>query len=288
MKKFIKKLLQFCGTSPKEIIQWLGAISLRMAIWEQRSEELIQNLRRIVPDISQQEESEKNQFTPYLEIKRRSLQVFQCRLMLEALKVIPARQITVVDIGDSCGTHMLYLKSLHEAQNVQTISVNLDDRAIKKIEARGLKAMLCRAEELKLDFSVDLATSFEMVEHLHNPAIFFRRMAKQPIFSQMVITVPYLRNSRVGLHHLRAGNKNLLRAEDEHIFELSPRDWELLLKHSGWKVVKSEIYYQYPRSMFGLSQLWAMFWKVFDFEGFWGAILKKDTEFSDLYLDWEE
>lgn len=288
MKKIIKRFLKYCGTSPEKVIHWLGSISLRMAVREQKTKGLIERLRDIVPDITQQEESEKGQFNPYLEIKRRSLQAFQCRLMLDALKGSPAKRITVVDIGDSCGTHMLYLKSLRETGGVDTISVNLDIRAIKKIEARGLKAILCRAEELRLDSPVDLATSFEMVEHLHNPAIFFRRMAKQAVFSRMVITVPYMRNSRVGLHHLRAGNKNPLHAEDEHIFELSPGDWELLLKHSGWKVVKSEVYYQYPRSIFGLRRLWVTFWKAFDFEGFWGAVLERDTQFSDLYLDWEK
>jgi len=108
---------------------------------------------------------------------------------------------------------------------VDTVGVNLDPRAIKKITARGQKAILCRAEELDLgDKSVDLFTSFEMVEHLHNPAIFFKRLAKRPGCEKLVITVPYLKQSRVGLYHARRDSSKDIYAEDEHIFELSPQD----------------------------------------------------------------
>lgn len=103
-----------------------------------------------------------------------------------------------------------------------------------------------------------------------------------------MITVPYLKKSRVGLHHLRSGEARAIYAEDEHIFELSPEDWTLLILHSGWKVVWSEKYYQYPRSMPIISFLFAYYWRKTDFEGFWGAILEKDTAYSDMYQDWAE
>ena len=103
----------------------------------------------------------------------------------------------------------------------------------------------------------------------------------------MVITVPYLKASRVGLYHIRHPGQTPIFAEDEHIFELSPGDWTLLLRHSGWRVAHSDIYYQYPRRIPFLSPLLAYFWRQVDFEGFWGAILEKDTALSDLYQDWE-
>jgi cyclopropane fatty-acyl-phospholipid synthase-like methyltransferase len=206
-------------------------------------------LRELVPDISQQEESEKDTFNEYIELKRRTLQAFQCRMMLHALSDCALETVTVADIGDSAGTHMLYLKELTKGRfHLDTISVNLDPRAIEKIRARGLHAVLCRAEELDLgDRKVDLFTSFQMVEHLHNPAIFFRRLSVKAECERMVLTVPYLRCSRVGLHHVRNNLKKMIFAEDEHIFELSPEDWTLLFLHSGWKVKSSQIYYQYPR-----------------------------------------
>jgi len=242
-----------------------------------------------VPDISNQEESGKDIFNNYWELKRRALQSFQCSMMLKALEHLPPMGLTVVDVGDSAGTHMLYLRELIRGKfDVDTISVNLDPRAIEKIRARGLKAILCRAEDLDLrEKKVDLFTSFQMVEHLHNPAIFFHRLAKKSLCNKMVITVPYLKESRVGLHHIRNKTGKIIFAEDEHIFELSPEDWTLLLLHSGWSVVQSEIYYQYPRKLPIISQMLSWFWRHADFEGFWGAILEKDTTLSNLYQDWD-
>ncbi len=243
-----------------------------------------------MPDISNQESSEKDKFNDYLELKRRSLQAFQCKMMLKALEGLPHGNLTVADIGDSAGTHMLYLKELSKGKyDIDTISVNLDPRAVEKIRARGLRAILCRAEELDMgEKKVDLFTSFQMVEHLHNPAIFFRRLAKKSPCKTMVITVPYLKNSRVGLHHIRSRSWKPVFAEDVHVFELSPEDWTLLLLHSGWKVVYDEIYYQYPRKIPAISTALSWYWKKLDFEGFWGAILEKDTTLSDCYKDWED
>lgn len=104
----------------------------------------------------------------------------------------------------------------------------------------------------------------------------------------MVVTVPYLRRSRVGLHNLRLGMKREVFAEDEHIFEFNPEDWALLLLHSGWKVMHSQTYFQYPRRFPGLNNIFSWFWRKTDFEGFWGVILEKDSSYSDLYKDWED
>jgi len=175
--------------------------------------------------------------------------------------------------------------------DVETISINLDPRAIEKIRARGLKAILKRAEDIEpedIEGGIDLFPSFEMVEHLHNPAIFFRRIAKKSSCRRMLITVPYLKQSRVGLHYVRRRSREIIYAEDEHIFELSPEDWMLLLLHSGWKVTFSKIYYQYPTRWPVISSFLRWFWKTSDFEGFWAAILEKETTYSDLYKDWEE
>lgn len=266
----------------------ISAWSVRMASSENSLTDLSRLLREIVPDISDQEESEKDAFNAYWELKRRTLQAFQCRMMLKALENNTGNDVTVVDIGDSAGTHMLYLKELtKDRYRIDTISVNLDHRAIEKIRARGLCAILCRAEELDLgDKKVDLCTSFQMVEHLHNPAIFFRRLAVMAECKRMVITVPYLRCSRVGLHHIRAKSRDVIYAEDEHIFELNPEDWTLLMLHSGWRVMSSHIYYQYPRMLPIAREVLGWFWRRTDFEGFWGAILEKDTTISDLYQDW--
>lgn|SRR3989338_5948826 len=295
VKKMLKKIVIACsGCEPallhKILREKFNSWSIKQAVDENRNADMVEKLRLIVPDISQQEESEKVVFNKNCEIKRRALQAFQCTLMLKALEGITCGKITVVDIGDSAGTHMLYLNELVKGKHkVETISVNLDVRAIKKIEARGLKALLCRAEDLDLGESkIDLFTSFQMVEHLHNPALFFRRLAKRSSGNKCLVTVPYLRKSRVGLHNIRNRSDQAIFAEDQHVFELSPTDWTLLMLHAGWKVVYSKIYHQYPRRWPLLSRFLSSYWRKNDYEGFWGAILEKNTTFSDRYQDWEE
>jgi 2-polyprenyl-3-methyl-5-hydroxy-6-metoxy-1,4-benzoquinol methylase len=115
---------------------------------------------------------------------------------------------------------------------------------------------------------VDLFTSFEMVEHLHDPIRFFHRLAKKPKCDKMLVTVPYVKSSRAGLHHIREGSRAPAVAEGTHILELSPEDWTLLMLHAGWRVIYQKIYYQYPRRWPILSQIWGYYWRNLDFEGF--------------------
>jgi 2-polyprenyl-3-methyl-5-hydroxy-6-metoxy-1,4-benzoquinol methylase len=291
MNGIIKNCVKAAGIDIVRSKERIGKWSVEAALNEKDLFNLSKKLRSIVPDISKQE-SKEQVFScgDYWEVKRRAMHAFQCSIMLKALSCIPSDKITIVDIGDSAGTHMLYIKELTKGRfNIDTISVNLDHRAIDKIKQRGLRAILCRAEDLDLgDVQVDLFTSFEMIEHLHNPAIFLRRLAKKNSCERMVFTVPYLKQSRVGLHHVRHESKDVIFAEDEHIFELSPQDWTLLMLHSGWKVTYQSIFYQYPRKIPILRRALEQYWRITDFEGFWGAILEKDTSFSDLYQDWED
>jgi hypothetical protein len=290
LQSIIKSVLSVAGFDAGRMNQGFAALSLRLALRENGLIDLIPRLRKIVPDISDQESSEKDIFNAYWELKRRAMHSFQCHLMLKALDYFNKVQLSVVDIGDSAGTHMLYLKELAKQKcDVDTLSVNIDKRAVDKIRARGLKAILCRAEDLNVEGQhIDLFTSFEMVEHLHNPAIFFRRLAKKGKCNRLLITVPYMKDSRVGLYYIRNKSDKTYFAGDEHIFELNPADWTLLMLHSGWKVIHSQISYQYPRKIPLIRQIFSWYWKKTDFEGFWGAILEKETTFSDKYMDWED
>ncbi len=284
-------LLTLVGVDKRKFHEKLGMWSVGMAVAEKGYGELIKKLREIQPDLSEQYSSGKEAYNDYAEFKLRGMHAFQCSLMLGLLDSLPEGTLTVVDIGDSAGTHMKYLQGLTQGRyDIDAISINLDPRAVEKIKAKGQKALLCRAEELDLgaDRSVDLFTSFEMVEHLHNPAIFFRRLSKRSRCSRMLITVPYRRESRVGLHNVRNGATGKVYAEDEHVFELNPRDWSLLLLHSGWGVVREEIYLQYPARLPVIGRALAWYWRNSDFEGFWGAVLEKDTAFADRYMDWED
>ncbi len=288
MRRFLKKILTIFGISPRTIIEKISMISLQRALKQQKLIGRIKQLRQIVPDISQQESTETT--AGYWETKRRGLQAFQCNMMLKSIECLPeATERLIVDIGDSAGTHMLYLTELLNQCKVRTISVNLDPRAIEKIKRKGLNAILSRAEDLNLNGKkVSLFTSFQMVEHLHNPALFFRRLAKKNKGDFILLTVPYLRKSRVGLHNIRAKTKRPYFAEDEHIFELSPQDWRLLFCHSGWKEIFSECYHQYPKNNLFTRTFWRRWWQATDFEGFWAILLSKDLELSDYYQDWED
>jgi hypothetical protein len=251
---------------------------------------LLEKLVKIIPDISFQQSGETVRNSDYIELKRRLFHVFQCQLMLDAFAHIAHKEkYMVVDVGDSAGTHMIYIKELMKDKYlIDTLSINLDAKAIEKIKNRGLPAMLCRAEDLNIDFDVDLFTSFEMLEHLHDPAKFLHLLAKRPDQSRLLLTVPYRKASRVGLHHVRLKTNRPISAEEEHIFELCPDDWTLLMAHAGWKVVFSRIHYQYPRRILLLSQGLSIFWRWFDYEGFWGVFLEKDPTYARRYMDWAD
>lgn len=180
-KRWVKKALSACGLEPGRLAELISTYSISTALSQNGYRMLVQKLRETIPDISDQESSERSTFNKYWELKRRVLQAFQCSLMLKSLECIRSQKLHVVDIGDSAGTHMLYLKSLTTGRfDIDTLSVNLDPRAIEKITRRGLEARLCRAEDLEMEGKqVDLFTSFQMVEHLHNPALFFHRLAKK-------------------------------------------------------------------------------------------------------------
>jgi 2-polyprenyl-3-methyl-5-hydroxy-6-metoxy-1,4-benzoquinol methylase len=290
VKSSLKKILKLFGFDPTGFNQGLAGASIKWAVKQQGLLDLVEKLRKIAPDISNQESSEKSSFNDYCEKKRRALQAFQCSMMLKIIGICGKNKVMVVDIGDSAGTHMLYLKELTKNKyEVDTIGVNLDPRAIEKIKARGMKALLCRAEDLDLgEKEIDFFTSFQMIEHLHNPSIFFRRLANKSKGNRMLVTLPYLKRSRVGFYKIKNQDGKKYYAEEEHIFELSPEDWRLLMLHSGWRVVYEKVYYQYPKKIPIISWILSRFWRSMDFEGFWAAIIEKDTKLSDLYMDWEE
>ena len=244
------------------VIRKIRAWSLKMVA----DAKLINKLREIVPDISRQEPNTVLSDS-YWELKRRAQHSFQCHLMLEALKCMHiSDKLSVIDAGDSAGTHILYLKGLAKIE-ADSLSVNIDPKAVEQIRSRGLKAVCDNIETMVLDKVYDLCLCFQTAEHLYNPAVFFRSVRKH--CCTMAISTPYMRNSRVGLYSIRAG----CQTKSDHIFELSPEDWILLLNHCGWEVLYSKTYYQYPKIPF-----LAYFWRRTDFEGFWGAVLRKKCQ----------
>ena len=268
----------------RNIIQLWRTKSIHAAVREQGLLPLRDHLCEIVPDISEQYSSH-DLGSNYQIGKVRAQHAFQIWLVNKAIQLIEdSKDLRIVDIGDSSGTHVQYLLALHK--DVRSLSVNIDPQAVKKIREKGLEAIHARAEDVQSYSStdVDISMSFEMLEHLMNPTQFLKDLAGNINCKFFVITVPYLSKSRVGLHHIRHSQQRNVTAEGVHIFEFSPPDWRLLFMHSGWSIVHERVYLQYPRRGFWRLMKWH--WRRHDFEGFWGAILKRDSTWSKLYSGW--
>jgi len=288
-RSFLRKIM------PKRLLLWIKHLleewipinSILAAIREQKLLPVYNQLAEIVPDITHQYTS-FDVDSEYLRTKVRAEHSFQIALANEALQFINSQlkdTLTIVDIGDSAGTHIQYIKGLHRDRNIRSISIDMDSESVRRIKEKGLEAICARAEDLaSLSIEADMFLSFEMLEHLMNPCGFLHSLS-QINCKALVITVPYLARSRVGLYHVRANQKRNVNPENTHIFELSPEDWRLIFKHSGWAIVTDKIYLQYPRR--SPFRFWLKrYWQRCDFEGFYGAILKPDKSWSGLYNGW--
>jgi len=128
-KQFVKKCLHVIYEK-----------ALRKAAKEQGLMDLAKKLEEIVPDITDQYTTFKID-TSYLKTKVRNLHVFQISLVNEVIGKI--NNPTLVDIGDSCGTHLQYLAGLYSnAKNIKCLSVNLDKVAVEKIKGKGIKGLM--------------------------------------------------------------------------------------------------------------------------------------------------
>lgn len=268
----------------KKGIDAVLAKSIELAIAEQGLGKLARRLEEIVPDIADQYSRFKVEGR-YLSMNVRGLHAFQMSLVDKVISKF-RDSVVVIDIGDSAGTHIQYISGLYNRSiNVKSLSVNLDEKAVEKIRKKGFEAICAKAEELS-NFNVnpDIFLCFEMLEHLMDPCRFLRSLSSNTKAQYLVVTVPYLKTSRIGLHHIRHGREGNVYAENTHIFELNPTDWKLLIRHSGWNIQEERIYLQYPKySLLSITRPW---WKMKDFEGFYGLILTRDNNWSSKYQDW--
>jgi len=256
---------------------------LKSAAREHGLDGLIKRLRDISPDISQQYSTFRVD-NKYMETKIRNMHAFQISLLEQVIGEFA--NPSIVDIGDSSGTHAEYILGLYRAEkDIDFLSVNLDAQAVEKIRKKGIPALQMRAEDLQgHNIQADILLCFETLEHLTDPSRFLYQLSTNVKAKYLVITVPYLKKSRVGLHHIRSGQSGKVYAENTHIFELSPDDWKLIIWHSGWEVTQEKIYLQYTTRNF--YTLLKGFWRKYDFEGFYGLILKKNDIWSSRYTDW--
>lgn len=266
--------------------------SLKVATEEQGLTGLVKKLKLIVPDISEKETGFKIE-GPFWSLKVYALYSFQVQLLLKAISFLDSKnneddEIVYADVGDSCGNHILFIKELLSGKrNLKTCSINIDPVAIEKLKSKGLEAVQIPVEKIEsIGLKANIIATFQMLEHLHDPATFMYKISNQTQCDFMVLTVPYLTKSRVGMQYIRNQFMGNYLSQDVHIFELCPKDWMLLFKHSGWKPVYQETYYQYPKKHY--LRMSKKLWEWFDYEGFWGVILERDSSWSKCYVDWKE
>ncbi|MEK7388069.1 MAG: methyltransferase domain-containing protein [Elusimicrobiota bacterium] len=284
MKTFLKALVpQSAQDALRNARQALLLRSLRAAVAEQDLDVWVARHAEVFPELSRQY-TDFVLDSDYLKYKVRAQQSFQVSL---AAPVLAARRgATVVDVGDSSGAHIAALKALLPDGGHRFLSVNLDAQAVARVQHRGLEALLCRAESLQeKGVHADVFLSFETLEHLCDPATFLHRLSKTPC-QRLVLTVPYVSTSRVGLHHLRAGLSKRVSPETVHLFELCPEDLKLLARHCGWAVETERIYRQYP--LHTPLRATRAIWRAYDFEGFYGMVLYRDSAWSSLYTGWDD
>lgn len=257
--------------------------SLKEAVKEQGLVKTMAALKEIMPDITDQYTTFKLD-SEYLKTKARALHAFQVSLAGSVIEKF--EKPVIVDIGDSAGTHLKYVMGLYaKGRDIKCLSVNLDPMAVEKIKKKGLDAINVRAENLKdHDIKADIFFCFETLEHLMDPCRFLHELSSKTDAEYLIVTVPYVKTSRVGLNHIRMGFKENRYAENTHIFELNPDDWKLIARHAGWSVAEEKIYLQYSKK--GLSLITKPLWRKFDFEGFYGMILMRDASYASKYMDW--
>ena len=133
--------------------------------------------------------------------------------------------------------------------------------------------------------SIEVFLLFETLEHLLDP-IGFLRSIREPNSEYFVLTVPYVKSSRTGFSQIRnESDHRKITPENTHIFELSPQDWELIFRFTGWEVEYRRIYKQYP--WWSKIFLVHLIWRAFDFEGFYGVVLKRSESNNNFYNEWK-
>jgi SAM-dependent methyltransferase len=282
-------LAKSLGLDTRAYYQKLSAAALEAAAAEQGLLDLREKLRTILPDIRDQYSLaiDEAEYVRYWEGKLRNLHAFQVRFALDAIAHVGGQDLVLADIGDSCGNHAAYIKAL-EPRVGRVISVNLDPVAVEKVKAKGGDALLARAEEMDLEgIAPDLFMSFEMVEHLSDPLRFLHRLATVGKSPWLLMSVPYVRQSRFGGRELDMPQDRLpqeITAEEMHLFELSPKDWLRLARFAGFTPVFQRIYRQYPlkHPLIVTQPLWARL----DFEGFFAVFLKRDLSLANRYKAW--
>jgi hypothetical protein len=285
-RSLVKRAADVAGVDLRSAHLALSRGSLEAAVREQRYWHLREQLRSIVPDLRHQYTTPlpESEYVSFWEPKVRAVHAFQTKMVMRAIGELKSPCPTVVDIGDSSGTHQTYFRALIPTIG-RFVSVSDDPVAVGKINARGYEAILSRGEDLTLEAPADLCLSFETLEHMTDPMQFLHKMVVAHPKSRLLFTVPYRRSGRVGNDYLfKNPQVEVILTENLHVFELSARDWVRLAYLAGWRTLWTEVYWQYPR--FSPWRLMAPIWRQLDFEGFLAVHAEPDLTIAGRYAGW--
>jgi hypothetical protein len=220
------------------------------------------------------------------EARVRFLIAAECAFMeKEVASVLEKREkCSVADIGDSDGSVRIVIEDLFGRTRVETVGINLQPGLVERMNQKGLNAICADAIEVgNQERRYNVVSLFETMEHLPDPIGFLQKISPV-VEDRLVVSVPYVRRSRVGLYYTGNGwpEDQPVTIETVHIFELSPEDWRKVFLHSGWRVEREAIFKQFPASG-PLNWILTCYWRCTSFEGFYLASLVKDTTHSSRY-----
>jgi len=189
------------------------------------------------------------------------------------------------DVGDTDGSVRLLLEKSFSKEKLSSVGINLQENAVEKIKKRGLDAICADALSLgDMGNNYDIVSAFETIEHLPDPIGFLDRI-KSVINNRLILSVPFIRHSRISLAYLSdkwpEGKKPTI--ENTHIFELSPLDWEKIFLHTGWKIENEWKLMMFPSTGFSRFIL-QPYWRFVSFEGFWFVSLSKYNKYASQYV----
>jgi 2-polyprenyl-3-methyl-5-hydroxy-6-metoxy-1,4-benzoquinol methylase len=221
-----------------------------------------------------------------IEARIRFLVAAECAFVHQEIDEIIKRKgtCTYADIGDSDGSVRVVMESIFKKPVLSTVGINLQQKVVDRMKNAGMNAICGDASEIgDKGERFNIVSLFETMEHLPDPIGFLKKISSV-VEDRLVISVPYLRKSRVGLQYTE-GQWPVDRAvtvETVHIFELCPEDWNKIFRHSGWKIERQSIVKMFPEGGY-LDFILGKYWRMMSFEGFYFVSLKKDQTISSKY-----
>jgi len=272
----------------KKLFLYLSKIAVLKAVHEDKQmSEMWDSSLKMYPNLEDH----------YATVKLSGEELLRARMLICAQAVMMKRVVeslrhdgssisSYADIGDSDGSTRMLFENAIEFSDISTVGINIQAEAVEQIRALGLDAECMDAMEMaERGMHYDVASVFETLEHLPNPIGFLRAM-QDVVQERLIISVPLIVNSRVGLGYLNPKWPKEMKATiaNNHIFELAPHDWDKLFLHTGWRVDRSWRVQQFPR--WGVLRLLLMYaWRRISFEGFYFVSLAKDDTYSSRYVE---